>query len=55
MRNLTEVVSECFIWGVGITQPRPGQERRAASYITSTLAATIVIAAAFFLFLVGRL
>jgi len=37
MRRLTEVVSESFIWGVGITHPKPGQERRAALYITATL------------------
>jgi hypothetical protein len=55
MRSLTEVVSESFIWGVGITRPRPGQERRAAIYITATLAGTIVIAVGVFLFLVSRL
>ena len=55
MRSLTEVVSESFIWGVGITRPRPGQERRAAIYITVTLAGTVLAAAGVFLFLVGKL
>lgn len=54
MRRLTEVVSESFIWGVGITQPKPGQERRAALYITATLAGTIVAVATAFFFLLGR-
>ena len=55
MRRLTEVVSESFIWGVGITQPKPGQERRAALYITATLVGTIVAVAGAFFFLLGRL
>lgn len=55
MRSLTEVVSESFIWGVGITRPKPEQQRRAAIYITATLAGTIITAALFFLFLLGRL
>ena len=54
MRRLTEFVSESFIWGVGITQPRPGQERRAALYITATLAGTILAVVGAFFFLVGR-
>ena len=55
MRSLTEVVSESFIWGVGITRPKPGQERRAAIYITATLAGTVLAVAVVFLFLVGKL
>lgn len=55
MKSLTEVVSESFIWGVGITRPRPGQERRAAIYITATLAGTVLAAVGFFTFLLGRL
>lgn len=55
MRNLTEIVSESFIWGVGITRPRPGQERRAAIYITAILVGTILAAVGSFFFVVGRL
>lgn len=54
MRRLTEFVSDSFIWGVGITQPRPGQERRAALYITATLAGTILSVVGVFFFLLGR-
>ena len=54
MRRLSEIVSESFIWGVGITQPKPGQERRAAIYITATLIGTIVAVAGAFFFLLGR-
>jgi len=55
MRSLTEVVSESFIWSVGITRPSPGQERRAALYITATLAAAVMAAVGAFLFLLHRL
>ena len=55
MKSLTDVVSEGFIWSVGITRPRPGQERRAAIYITVTLAASILAAAGMFVFLLNRL
>jgi hypothetical protein len=37
MRRLTEAISESFIWGVGITRPKAGQEHRAALYITAML------------------
>ena len=55
MRRLTEFVSESFIWGVGITRPEPGQERRAALFITATLAGTIIAVAGAFFLLLGRL
>jgi len=55
MKRLTDIVSEGFIWGVGITRPRPGQERMAALYITATLIASVIGAVAAFLFLLGRL
>ena len=42
MRSLTEIVSESFIWGVGITRPKEAQKRRAAYYITGTLLLTIL-------------
>lgn len=52
MRRLTEFISETFIWGSGITHPKPGKERQAALFITATLAGTLlVIACAFFLLL----
>lgn len=55
MRSLTEIVSEGFIWGVGITRPKPGKERRAAMYITAILVGTVLTTAAFFFLLVGKL
>ena len=54
MRGLTRFVSESFIWSVGITRPRPGQERRAALFITITLAGTILAVLGVFLFLLSR-
>lgn len=54
MRRLTEFVSESFIWSVGITRPKPGQERRAALYITATLAATVLGALGLFVFVLSR-
>lgn len=44
MGRLTEWVSEGFIWGVGITRPRPGKEKRAAMFITITLIASVAVA-----------
>jgi len=55
MKRLTNLVSEGFIWSVGITRPRPGQERVAALYITMTLIASIMTAAGIFLFLLHHL
>jgi len=54
MRSLTDIVSESFIWGVGITRPKEGQRRLAAYYISGTLAATVLGVVAWFLFLVTR-
>lgn len=55
MRSLMEMVSESFIWGVGITRPRPGKERRAALFITVTLVGSIAAVAGVFVLLLGRL
>jgi len=55
MKSVTEMISESFIWGVGITRPRPGQERRAALFITATLLASIAAVAGVFFLLLGRL
>ena len=55
MKTLSDLVSEGFIWGVGITRPRPGEERRAAIYITATLAGSVLAAAGVFIFLLSRL
>lgn len=55
MRSLTEIVSESFIWGVGITRPKPGQERRAAVYITVTLMLVVLTTVGIFLLFIGRL
>lgn len=50
MEKLMNFVSEGFIWGVGITRPRAGAERRAAAYITALLIGTVAFAVfAFFL------
>lgn len=42
MRSISDLVSEGFIWGVGITRPRPGKERQAAYFITATLFGTVL-------------
>ena len=55
MKRLTDLVSEGFIWGVGITRPRPGHERRAAIYITVTLVGSVLAAAGMFLLLLSRI
>jgi hypothetical protein len=55
MRSITELVSEGFIWGVGITRPRPGHERRAAVFITATLLGSIAMVVGAFFFVLGRL
>jgi hypothetical protein len=54
MRSLTDIVSESFIWGVGITRPKEGQKRLAAYYISGILAATVLGVVGLFLFLVTR-
>ena len=55
MKRLTDLVSEGFIWGVGITRPRPGHERRAAIYITVTLVGSVLAAAGMFVLLLSRI
>jgi hypothetical protein len=55
MRTIADLVSEGFIWGVGITRPRVGQERRAALYITATLVLSVAMAVGAFFFLLGHL
>jgi hypothetical protein len=55
MRNVVDMVSESFIWGVGITRPKPGQERRAALYITWTLVGAIVVALGAFVLIASLL
>jgi hypothetical protein len=55
MRKLTELVSEGFIWGVGITRPAPGQEKRAALFITTTLFGSILAVIGLFVFLLHTL
>ena len=54
MRSLTEIVSESFIWGVGITRPKEHEKRFAAYYITGLLAAVILGVVGLFLFVVTR-
>jgi hypothetical protein len=55
MRRLIDLISEGFIWGVGITRPEPGRKRLAAIYITATLIASILVAFAMFEFLLHHL
>lgn len=55
MKSITEIVSEVFIWGVGITRPKPGKEQAAALFITLTLAGTVLAVVLTFLVLVGVL
>ncbi|MFC6646197.1 hypothetical protein ACFQBQ_11510 [Granulicella cerasi] len=55
MRKVSEVVSEGFIWGVGITRPREGEQRRAARYISFILAGSIALAVGAFFFLSQRI
>ena len=52
MRSIPEIVSEVFIWGVGITRPKPGKERPAALFITLTLVGTVAAVVLAFLLLV---
>lgn len=55
MKRLTDIVSEGFIWSVGITRPKPGQQRRAAFFITGTLVLTLLMTVALFLFILHRM
>ncbi len=52
MKSIPDMVSEVFIWGVGITRPKPGMEGTAALFITFTLAGTLVAVVLAFLLLV---
>ena len=52
MKSLTDIVSESFIWGVGITRPKEEQKRRAAYYISGLLVAVVAGIVALFLVLV---
>jgi hypothetical protein len=51
MRSVTSLLSEAFIWGVGITRPKPGKETLAGYYITAMLAGTVLLVLAVFLLL----
>lgn len=51
MKRITEMISEGFIWGVGITRPRPGSERTAAYFISGILGLTVLVVFAMFVFL----
>ena len=54
MGRISNAVSEVFIQGVGITRPKPGHERRAALFITTMLALTVVGAFAMFFLLLHQ-
>ena len=50
MKRVTDFVTDLFVWGVGITKPKPGQQRQAGIYITALLLLCLLaIAAVFFL------
>jgi hypothetical protein len=55
MRSIADIVSELFIWGVGITRPKPGKEQTAALFITLTLVGTVLAVVLAFLVLVRML
>lgn len=55
MRRLTSIVSEGFIWGVGITRPSAAKERSAAAYITLILIGSLMFAAGMFFFLASHI
>jgi hypothetical protein len=55
MKSVTDMVSESFIWSVGITRPKRGQEKLAAYYICGTLAATVLGVIGLFVFLLHQL
>ena len=55
MRTVAELVSEGFIWAVGITRPKPGREHLAALYITLLLVGIVMMAACVLFFLLGRI
>jgi len=55
MGRISNAVSEVFIQGVGITRPKPGQEHRAALFITSLLALTVAGGFATFFLLLHRI
>ncbi len=50
VKRLTDLITDGFVWGVGITQPKPTQQRRAGIYITAILIAALFGVAAFFFF-----
>ncbi len=55
MRNLSDLITEGFIWGFGITRPQPKNERRAALYITGMLVGIVAGIAALFLLVISRM
>lgn len=55
MKSLTRFVSEGFIWGVGITRPRPGKESHAGIFITGLLAGGLLAVAGMFLFVLHNI
>jgi hypothetical protein len=55
MKSLSGLISEGFIWGVGITRPKPTKQRLAALYITGLLVGTVAGVAALFLLVVTSL
>ena len=54
MKKLSWLVTEGFIWGVGITRPQPGKAAGAGRYITALFFGTLAAVAALFLLVVGR-
>jgi len=54
MGKISNLISEAFIQGVGITRPKPEHERRAALYITGMLALSVAGAFAVFFLLLSH-
>ncbi|WP_263379303.1 hypothetical protein [Granulicella paludicola] len=54
MTKVTDIVSEGFIWSVGITRPKPGKERQAAIYISVLVGGVAAVFIGFFLYLALR-
>jgi hypothetical protein len=49
VKRLTDLITDGFVWRVGITLPKPAQQRRAGIYITAiSIAALFAVAALFF-------
>lgn len=51
--SLVHLVTEGFIWAVGITRPKPGKENSAAAFISLSLLGGVLAVALTFFFLLS--